>query len=129
MPHSRWEDVNREINAYHAALAAGCPGRGASTLTGWQSDGSYHRKRWWWSPPWKVTRPWLPRVALYPHGDEWCNGTFAVVLPLLGDVIVRYRRGPLREKPCDACILEASDHRVCPYCRTLYCPSLPEVTE
>lgn len=123
--HSKWEDVKREIRAYHAALAAGCPGKGAVRLTGWQPDHTYHRPRWWWSPPWKVTRPWLPRFARYEHGDEWCNPTALIVLPMLGDVVIRYKDGPLREKPCDACILENPDHRVCPHCGMLDCPSLP----
>lgn len=63
--------------------------------------------RWWWSPPWKVTRPWLPRVQVFPTGgDEYCNPTVLVVLPLLGDVVVRYRRGPIRTQACDECVAE-----------------------
>jgi hypothetical protein len=124
MTHSRWEDVKREIREYHAALVAGCSGRNASRLTGWHG-GAYHRTRWWWSPPWKVTRPWLPRWILYREGgDEWCNPTILIVLPLMGDVVIRYKRGPLRTKPCDACILESDDHRVCRYCGTIGCPSV-----
>lgn len=124
MAHSKWgnpEERAARRAAYHAALAAGCDGYDAGFQPGWRNEG-YHRMRWWWSPPWKVTRPWLPRVLRFSHGDEFCNDTILVVLPLLGDIVVRYRQ-ELRYYPCEECIANAG-HQPCRYCGTLYCPSI-----
>jgi hypothetical protein len=64
-----------------------------------------HRERWWYSPPWKVTRPWQSRVRLFPEGgDEYCNPTIMIVFPLLGDVTIRYQPGPIRTRACDTCV-------------------------
>lgn len=130
-----WKDLERRMSdpefreSYHQqqgllkALAAGCEGE-HSNRTGWYAGG-YHRRRWWWSPPWKVTRPWLPRYMVCPKGgDEWCNPTILIVLPLLlGDVVIRYKRGPLRHQACDTCILE-SGYGLCRLCGTVDCLSL-----
>lgn len=86
--------------------------------TGWQ-EWQYCRPRWWWSPPWKLTRPWLPCVHVHRKGsDEWCNPTVFMILPLfLGSLTVRYKR-KLRTRAdgnCDACIAERG-HPNCPLC-------------
>ena len=133
--HSFWDDLNqrrrdpefregyeRESLRFQA-MQLGCPGENQALRTGWYGGG-YHRTRWWWNPPWKVTRPWLPRAGFYPHGDEHCNDTLLIVLPMLGDVVIRYRRGPIRTKPCDTRILDAPHHHLCKVCGDLWCPSL-----
>lgn len=56
--------------------------------------------RWWYHAPWKVTRPWLPSVRVYPHGDERCNDTLWLQLPFAGAVVIRFRPGPLRTEAC-----------------------------
>lgn len=126
MAHSRWEGIKRarepQLAAYREAVRLGCPGENQALRTGWYGGG-YHRRRWWWNPPWQWTRPWLPRAIR--ASDEYCNSTFLAILPaFLGGVVIRYRRGPLRVKPCDACILESDHHRLCLFCGDLWCPSL-----
>jgi hypothetical protein len=39
------------------------------------------RRFMWWAP-WGVTRPW--GLSVFRGGDEWCNDSVAVKLPLLG---------------------------------------------
>lgn len=76
-------------------------------------------ERWWYAPPWKVTRPWLPRVKLFPEGgDEYCNPTVLIVLPLLGDIVVRYKRGPARTQACATC--QAEQGPWCEGCRSCH---------
>lgn len=57
--------------------------------------------RAWYRPPWKVTRPWIPRVSFFEHGDEFCNDVMEIQFPFMGVIAVRYRRGPIRTEPCD----------------------------
>lgn len=57
-------------------------------------------KRWWYHPPWGVTRWALPQVRIYWHGDEFCNDTIWIQLPFAGAVVVRFRPGPLRTEAC-----------------------------
>lgn len=72
--------------------------------------------RWWYWKPWKVTRPWLPGVKLYPEGgDEFCNPTVLIKFPLMGAIIVRYKRGPIRTEACAQCQAEMGPW--CPGCR------------
>ena len=76
-------------------------------------------ERWWYSPPWKVTRPWLLRMNVYRDGgDEFCNPTFVIVFPLAGDITVRYRRGPVRNIACDTC--QTEDGPWCINCNTCH---------
>lgn len=128
--HTRWRtsgwtpEQRQEFLDRAAAWSKGCEGGSARGRTGWYA-GRYHRRRWWWSPPWKVTRPWLPRVLLCrTGGDGWCNPTWSLVLPFfLGDLVVRYRRGSLRTLSCDDCIAE-STYGFCRFCGTVDCLSL-----
>jgi hypothetical protein len=72
----------------------------------------------WWAP-WKVTRPWLPRV--WRATDEWHNPAISVVLPFLGafhawfrnwqdDTDGHFSLSPVMDAPdCPECIAMASD--------------------
>lgn len=68
---------------------------------GWCKDG-YHRDRWWYSFPWRQTDWWRPRWGW--GSDEYCNPTWYLITPL-GEIVVRYRRGPISrvEDSCDVC--------------------------
>ena len=46
-------------------------------------------ERFMYYPPWDLTAWGLRRDALWPHrgGDEWHNGSWFVILPLLGEVV------------------------------------------
>jgi len=68
--------------------------------TGWDK-GDYYSERWQYWAPWNVTNPWLPRM--FRGGDEYCNPSVVIVLPLLGAFVWFYKRGPLRTEPCDEC--------------------------
>jgi hypothetical protein len=57
------------------------------------------RVMWW--PPWRVSRPWW--FKLWRGGDEWCNDSVALAMPLLGALIVFWRPGPKRAMPCGEC--------------------------
>lgn len=91
---------------------------------GW-SEGEYHRPRWWYSPPWKLSEPRLWGVSVYKCGDEWCNDTAFIVLPYyLGALTIRFRPGPLRTRddgPCDDSWL-AMGAPPCPFCRHSHMP-------
>jgi hypothetical protein len=60
-------------------------------------DGVY-RDRWQYWAPWGVTRPWLPHV--FRGGDEWCNDSICLVIPLLGCLVIFWRPGKQRTVPC-----------------------------
>jgi hypothetical protein len=68
---------------------------------GFTRDG-FHRTRWWYSYPWRQTRPWLPRWGW--GDDEFCNPTWYLITPL-GEIVIRYRRGPISkvEGSCAMC--------------------------
>lgn len=78
---------------------------------GWRKDG-YHANRWWYSFPWRQTRWWLPRWGL--GADEYCNNTWYLITPL-GEITVRYQRGPVRrfeDGPCQMCAAFDTEDRV-----------------
>lgn len=72
----------------------------------WHGWGSVRARRWQYSPPWGCTRWWLPAVRYYRGGDEYCNNTLLIRLPLLGHVIFWKPWGRLRTTPCDECVAE-----------------------
>lgn len=64
----------------------------------------YHTERWWYHYPWTWTRPWLPRCGW--GSDEFCNPTIYLTGLLLGGVVIRYKRGPIRTETdgnCELC--------------------------
>jgi len=81
------------------------------TWYGWLS---VYARRWQYAPPWGCTRWWLPAVHYYRGGDEYCNNTLLVQLPLLGHVVLWKPWGRLRTTICDECMAkereEASEY-------------------
>jgi hypothetical protein len=63
-------------------------------------------RRWQYSPPWGCTYWALPRVHYYRGGDEYCNDTLLIQLPLLGHVVFWKPWGTLRTTPCDECVAD-----------------------
>jgi hypothetical protein len=95
-----------------------------TAVTGWHS-GTYHRTRWWWTPPWQLTRPWLPYIGRSRHGDEWCNSTLFIILPfMLGSLTIRYGR-KLRTRADGSCdeIVAGNGYPNCPLCGFDHWPS------
>jgi hypothetical protein len=72
----------------------------------WHGWGTITMRRWQYTPPWGCTRWALPRVQLFRGGDEFCNDTLLVQLPLLGHLIFWKPFGALRTSPCDECVAE-----------------------
>lgn len=72
----------------------------------WYGWGAVYARRWNWTPPWGCTRWWLPAVHHYRGGDECCNDTLLIQLPLLGHVVFWKPWGQLRTAPCDECVAE-----------------------
>ena len=61
-------------------------------------------ERWWYGAPWTWSHPWKPSLKVYRNGgDEYCNPTVQLILPLLGGVTVRYKPGPIRTEACAKC--------------------------
>lgn len=55
----------------------------------------YHGKRVWYSPPWRLSEPWKPKI--YGGHDEWCNPCRSVTLPFfLGELTFVMTRGEVR---------------------------------
>lgn len=81
-----------------------------------KKDRSASRFMWW--APWKVTRPWLPRV--FRGGDEWHNASIAVVIPPLGCFIWFYEPGFSRdgEEHVYALGADGSEGRIVEGCAT-----------
>lgn len=74
----------------------------------------FHAERWWYEYPWTWTRPWLPRYGW--GSDEYCNPTWYGILPLLGGVVIRYKRGPVRTDADGRCeICQAFENEPRPY--------------
>jgi hypothetical protein len=62
-------------------------------------DGIYCR-RFQLHYPWGLTR-WGCMWPLIDHGgDEWCNDSLMLTVPLVGMLAVFWRPGPLRVVPC-----------------------------
>lgn len=72
----------------------------------WSGWGKVYMRRWSWTPPWGCTAWWLPSVRYYRGGDEYCNNTLLIQLPLLGHVVFWKPWGQLRTTPCDECVAE-----------------------
>ena len=80
---------------------------------GFTKDG-YHRARWWYNYPWRWTRPYLPRYGW--GSDEYCNPTIYLIGPLIGGVVIRYKRGPIRTDDDGRCaICQAFESEPRPY--------------
>lgn len=93
----------------HRAIAWRRPSRGlderrSSVPFSWYGWGTVRAHRWQYVPPWGCTRWALPRIAFYRGGDEFCNDTLLVQVPLLGHVVFWKPWGPLRTRPCDECL-------------------------
>ena len=72
-----------------------------------------------WTPPWGCTRWALPYVKYYRGGDEHCNNTLLIQLPLLGHVVLWKPWGRLGTTPYDECAPESGAetvYRFCPSC-------------
>lgn len=72
----------------------------------WYGWLTVHAHRWQYTPPWGCTYWALPRVKYFRGGDEYCNNTLLIQLPLLGHVTFWKPFGKLRTTPCDECIAE-----------------------
>lgn len=63
--------------------------------------------RWWYhhpTPQWGL-RDWLvPLVRYYKCGDEFCNDTLFVRIPLVGHVVIRLNRNIRINNRCDGCV-------------------------
>lgn len=75
--------------------------------------------RWWYHRPhrrWDV-QDWLfPKIAFYECGDEFCNNTVFIRIPVIGHVVIRTGQRPFRiNTKCDKCIAEHGPW--CPGCR------------
>lgn len=72
----------------------------------WAGWLTVYGRRWQWTPPWGCTNWALPRVRYCRGGDENCNNTLLIQLPLLGHVVLWKPWGKLRTTPCDECMAE-----------------------
>lgn len=72
----------------------------------WYGWGTVHMRRWQYSPLWGCTQWWLPSVRFYRGGDEYCNNTLLVQVPLLGHVIFWKPWGELRTGRCAECVAD-----------------------
>lgn len=72
----------------------------------WHGWGSIYAHRWQYTPPWGCTCWALPAVRYYRGGDEHCNNTLLIQLPLLGHVVFWKPWGRLRTSSCDKCLTE-----------------------
>ena len=60
--------------------------------------------RWWYHPPKQRSRPLSFVFDVYRNGgDEYCNPTVYIGLPLLGAWVIRYKWGPIRTEACTEC--------------------------
>lgn len=75
-------------------------------------------QRWWYAAPWKTTRPYLPKVKFYLCGDEYCNDTLYLVVPLLGSFVFRINRNIRLSGRCDECVEEFGPW--CPGCENCH---------
>ena len=67
-------------------------------------------KRWWYEHPkrnWDL-RDWLvPYFKFFKCGDQFCNDTLFIRIPLLGDITIRTGKRPFRiNNKCEQCIAE-----------------------
>lgn len=76
-------------------------------------------ERWWYTAPWKRSRPFRFVIRVFRDGgDEFCNPTIWIGLPLLGAITIRYRRGPIRTYACDTC--QRTDGPWCEGCQSCH---------
>jgi hypothetical protein len=82
--------------------------------------GAFYSTRLQYHPPWKLTRWWWLDARFL--GYEFCNDSFALTLPFLGQVVVFYERvlSDVRDDayPCEKCMTDiyAKDPRADPAC-------------
>jgi hypothetical protein len=57
------------------------------------------RLMWW--PPTTLTCWWKPTI--FKGEDEFCNPSIAAIIPPFGALILFWRPGPLRTRPCTEC--------------------------
>lgn len=72
------------------------------------------RERWWFTPvgpAWGLRDKAVPKVRIFPGGDEHCNDTLMIRIPFLGDLVIRFRRRIRLQGVCDRCVEEMG-----PYC-------------
>lgn len=110
LPHYTFEAMTRMTDAELDAptRCLGC-GTEPDRPEWWSEGGSLYANRVQWWAPWRTCRPWLPQVLR--GGDEHCNPSIRFVVPLLGCLVVFYRRGPLRTEQCDECKAEEAEDR------------------
>jgi hypothetical protein len=108
-------------------------------------------KRWWYDIPRRGWEPkdWLiPYIHFYRCGDEFCNDTLFIRIPLLGHITIRMNRHIRINNKCDECVTTygpwcpgcqechrgprchdwvSCDHEakvvMCPACGGDYCPT------
>lgn len=73
-------------------------------------------KRWWYEHPkrnWEL-RDWLvPYFKFFECGDQFCNDTLFIRIPLLGDITIRTGKRPFRiNNKCEECVAKYG-----PWCR------------
>lgn len=63
--------------------------------------------RWWYHRPrrgWDV-RDWLvPCIKYFKNGDEFCNDTLFIRIPLVGHFVIRLNRYIRINNRCDECV-------------------------
>jgi hypothetical protein len=69
----------------------------------WFGWGTIHLGRVQYTPPWGCAGWWLPSVHYYRGGDEYCNNTLLIQLPLLGHAVFWKPWGRLRTTQCEEC--------------------------